>query len=337
MKSKSTLLLLACLLLLPLQTSAEETGNQTYVVRKGDTLWSISERFVKDPNYWPSLWSHNPEVTNPHFIYPGQNLTLSEGGLQIVPAPAAAQPSEAPVALLPVVPMEEERPLMTFRSRRGTEGFIAREELVSTGTLVDTVDNRIMIAAGDTVFLEMKNLAAVAVGDQLSAFKVGAPVTHPVDGTVVGHKVSQLGTIRVGSISGNVATGAVISSFREMERGARLRPYYPSLNEISLKRAARSMSGSVVAAEDDKDSLGAQDIIYLDLGSSDGLEIGNVLTVSRSRRVTELAKERQDLQLPDVLLGAAVVLETYPRSASALVIKTVGPLYRGDRVSTMVD
>jgi LysM repeat protein len=334
MISKSTALLLAGLLLLPLQTSAEDTGSQTYVVRKGDTLWSISERFVKDPNYWPSLWSHNPDLPNPHFIYPGQNITLYGRGVEIVPATTAIA-EERPQA--PGQPFADESPLLTFRTRRGTEGFIAREELVSTGTLVDTVDNRIMIAAGDTVFLEMKNLGAVKVGDQLSAFKVGAPVTHPADGTVFGHKVSQLGTIRVASISGNVATGAVTSSFREMERGARLRPYYPNLNEIALKRASRAMSGSLVAAEDEKLGLGAQDIIYLDLGSNDGLEVGNVLTISRARRATELAKERQDLQLPDVLLGAAVVLETYPRSASAVVIKVVGPLYRGDRVSTMVD
>jgi hypothetical protein len=194
-----------------------------------------------------------------------------------------------------------------------------------------------MIATGDTVFLEMKNLAQVAVGDQLSAFKVGIPVTHPTDGSIIGHKVSQLGTIRVASISGNVATGAVTTSYREMERGARLRPYYPSLNEIALKRASRTMSGYLVAAEHEKLAMGTEEIIYLDLGSSDGLEVGNVLTISRPRRVTELAKERQDLQLPDVLLGAAVVLETYPNSAAALVIKAVGPLYRGDRLSTMVD
>jgi LysM repeat protein len=333
MKSKSTVLLLAFLLQFPLQATAEET---TYVVRKGDTLWSISERFVKDPNYWPSLWSHNPELTNPHFIYPGQTLTLNHSGVEVVPTTVAPQ-AEVFVAALPAVHQAEERPLLTFRSRRGSEGFIAREELNSTGTLVDTVDNRIMIAAGDTVFLEMKNLAAVAVGDQLAAFKVGAAVTHPTDGTVVGHKVSELGTIRVASISGNVATGAVTTSFREMERGARLRPYHPRLNEISLKRASRTMSGYLVAAEDEKLGLGAQDIIYLDLGSSDGLQVGNVMTVSRPRRASELAKERQDLQLPDVLLGAAVVLETYPRSASALVIKAISPLYRGDRVSTMAD
>jgi hypothetical protein len=235
------------------------------------------------------------------------------------------------------LPLQEDPPLLTFRSRRGTEGFIAREELASVGTVVDTVDNRIMIATGDTVFLEMNDPSAVAIGGYLSAFKLGAPVLHPTDGMVVGHKVSQLGTIQVASISGNLATGAVTTSFREMERGAKLRPFNPGLNELSLKRASRAMSGYLVAAEDDKLAFGEHDIIYLDLGHSDGLQVGNVLTVSRPRQATDLARDRQNLQLPDVLLGAAIVLETYPRSASALVIKTVGPLYRGDRVSTMAD
>jgi LysM repeat protein len=339
MKSKSIVLLFAYLLLLPLQVIAQGTGSQTYVIRKGDTLWDISERFIKDPNYWPSLWSHNPELSNPHFIYPGQTITLVDSGFEIVPAAEAAQPpAETPAAeVVPILPRTEEPPLLTFRTRRGTEGFIAGEEPTSAGTLVDTVDNRIMIAAGDTVFLEMKDPATVGVGDHFSAFKVGSPVIHPINGTVVGHKISQLGTIRVASISGQVATGAITDSFRELERGAQLRPFHPNLNEISLKRASRTMAGYLVAAEDEKLALGTQDIIYLDLGANDGLEAGNILTISRTRQVTELARGRQDLQLPDMLLGAAVVLETYPHSASALVIKTVGPLYRGDRVSTMAD
>jgi LysM repeat protein len=338
MMPKTTALLLAGLFLFPLQAAAQKSEGQTYVVRKGDTLWGISERFIKDPDYWPSLWSHNPEVANPHFIYPGQTITLYDPGFDIVPAPATAPPVAAsPAEILRAEPLADEGPLLTFRTRRGSEGFIAREELSSTGTVVDTADNRIMIATGDTVFMEMKNLAAVAVGDQLSAFKVGAPVLHPTSGTVVGHKVSQLGTIRVASLSDHVATGAVITSFREMERGALLRPYYPSLKEIPLKRASRSLSTQLLAAEEDKLALGTEDIIYFDLGNRDGLEVGNVLTISRPRQVTELARERKDLQLPHVLLGAAVVLETYPHSATALVIKAVGPIYRGDLLSTMTD
>ena len=72
-------MVLACLaLLLPMPALAQSGKNsgQTYVIKKGDTLWGISRRFLKDPGYWPDLWSNNPFIGNPHFIYPGQRVAL---------------------------------------------------------------------------------------------------------------------------------------------------------------------------------------------------------------------------------------------------------------------
>ena len=74
--------LLASLLLLPLSAIAEEP--QIYTIKKGDTLWGISERFIKDPYYWPNLWSHNPDIPNPHFIYPGQKLAIYDDRIEII-------------------------------------------------------------------------------------------------------------------------------------------------------------------------------------------------------------------------------------------------------------
>ena len=66
---------ITCLLLLPL-TALGADKPQTYVIKKGDTLWGISEKFLKDPDYWPSLWSNKPFIRNPHLIYPGQKIAI---------------------------------------------------------------------------------------------------------------------------------------------------------------------------------------------------------------------------------------------------------------------
>ncbi len=144
------------------------------------------------------------------------------------------------------------------------------------------------------------------------------------------------GALTIDQIHPSVATAVITSSSREIERGAKLRPWQPPVQEVVLKKARQALTGYLVAGGSDKIALGQYDVIYIDLGAQDGLDAGNLLYISRPRQATDHAL-RQDLQLPEVLLGSAVVLETQLGTASALVLKSVGPIYRGDQVTTEVE
>jgi len=146
--------------------------------------------------------------------------------------------------------------------------------------------------------------------------------------------VISLGALRITDIDGEVATAKITVAHEEIQRGDLVRPFSPARSEVVLKRSERELSGYLVAARGDQVLLGQNDVIYVDLGSKDGLEAGNLLYISRSRKATELGLE-EDIQLPDVLLGSAVVLETRPKTATALVLKSADALQLGDRVSTV--
>lgn len=336
------IVLLVGLLLLPLAALAQE-GARTYTIKKGDTLWGVSERFLKDPYYWPNLWSHNPFIANPHFIYPGQEVAIYDGRIEIVPAaPEATEPTEAqaPAEVAPVpAPVAQPEPVetITVRTLGGAEGFIADEELVSAGTLVDTTDNRLLMATGDRVFLEMNDPGTVGPGDAFTIFELGREVRHPASGTLLGYQVVVLGSLRVVGIEDSVATAVITEAHQEIRRGARLLPLRSASLEVELKQAEHPLSGTLVAARGGQIALGQNDIIYIDLGSAEGLEVGNLLYISRPRKPTRSALQDEDLQLPDVLLGSAVVLETGTHTASALVLKSVDSLFRGDRVQTVTE
>lgn len=339
-------MLFFCLLLLPLTAPAQE-GARTYVIKKGDTLWGISERFIKDPYYWPALWSNNPDLGNPHFIFPGQQLAIYDGRIEIVPAqpapPVVAEPvTAAPEAEAAAAPVAEPAvpapsPAITVRTLGGARGFVGTDELAPVGILVDTVDNRILMASGDKVFVKPQDSDAMRPGDRFSLFATGEEVLHPLTGAPVGFQVAELGSLQITESGRKVATAVITDSFREIQRGALLGPWQPPIHEIELKRASHELSGYVIAGGDGKIGLSQFDVIFVDLGAVEGLEAGNLLYISRQRLATELAYGAEELQLPDVLLGSAVVLETRPHTAAALVLKAADSMYRGDRVTTVTE
>jgi LysM repeat protein len=343
MTIRRTLLLSCLLLLLPWPALAQDEP-VIYTIQKGDTLWGISERYLKDPYYWPNLWAHNPEVPNPHLIYPGQQLAIYDGRIVIVPAPAGTEepslPASAPqVSPAPWIPPATEPPAATMSLKVAPpgEGFLTLAEFTGLGTVVDADDNRTLLTEGDTVLIQLSPLVGAAPGMFFSLFSVDREVLHPVTGQPVGYRVFNLGTVQITEITETVAVGRITQATREIERGARLRIFQPPQREVVLKRAERELDGYIVAASNNQVALGQNDLIYLDLGSQDGLSPGNLVYISRPRQATDLALQHPALPLPDLLLGSAVVLQTGPTTAAALVLKSADSIFRGDRVTTVTE
>lgn len=337
-------LILICLLILPLSAWAKgET--RTYVIKKGDTLWGISQQFITDPYYWPNLWANNPFITNPHLIYPGQTVAIRDGRIEIVPVlPEAEATGEIPAQVEAPAAMEkwgQELPepveSITIKTAGGGQGFVAVEELDALGTIVDTVDNRILMGEGETVFVDMKELSATRPGDKFSLVEIGEEIRHPLTEELIGYQVTDLGSLKITEVHPRIATAVIDYTFREVHRGALLLPYQAPLREVVLKRADRSLDGVIISSGDGKIALGQHDIIHLDLGALDGLEAGNMLYISRQRQASDLGLQGEQLQLPDMLLGSAVVVETRAHTASALLLKSADAIYRGDRVSTVTE
>jgi LysM repeat protein len=331
--------LLAGLFLLLSGPAFGKAEPQIYTIKKGDTLWGISQRFLKDPYYWPNLWANNPELPNPHFIYPGQKLAIYDGRIEIVPAHTEAEEAPAPPTTPPAAELPPETAAapeaVTVKTLGGNEGFVSAGDLQSLGTIVDTVDNRILITKDDTVFIDMADLGATEPGTLYSLCEIGNEIEHPVTGETIGYRVINLGTVKITDVGASVATGTITEASREIKRGALLRPYQPPRLEVTLQKATHKLGGYVVAAGGDQITLGQYDVVYLDLGAADGLEVGNLVNISRPREATELALQDRDLQLPEVLLGNAVVLDTRPTTATALILKSAKPIFRGDRVTTV--
>lgn len=329
MRTRYILLIVCLLLLAPCTTLAEEKPI-IYTVKQGDTLWDISRRFIKDPFYWPNLWSHNPKIGNPHLIYPGQKLRIIDGRIEILPT------DESPAEKAAHFQMTDEG-VELVGTFSGAGGFISAGELDAAGTLLDTVDNRIMISAGEKIFLQMQDLAAVKPGDIYQLLEVGEEIVHPVNRTRVGFHTIDLGIVEITEVTHSVAIAIVTDANQEILRGSRVRPYTEPPARIPRKSMEQALFGYIVAAGDNKITLGQYDIIYVDLGAANNLEVGHGLTIFRPRQLTKAGRKQagDGVDLPDIVLGEAIVLDIQQHTAAAIIHKIGNlPLYRGDQVVT---
>jgi LysM repeat protein len=306
-----------------------------YTVKQGDTLWDISQRFIKDPYYWPNLWSNNPAIGNPHLIHPGQKLRIYDGRIEIIPI--GEETSDVGAA---VMTPEEVLMIPTYG---GAQSFISTSEVESLGTLVDTVDNRLLISINDKVFLEMDDLAATQPGDVFELITMGPEVVHPTAPKTLGYQLAdpigfqtiQLGTVKVTKVTPTVAVATVTTALREIKRGSKVRPYNPVPDRIPRIFADSVVEGYIIGDDIGKIAMGQWEVVLIDMGIESGLQVGHEMDLYRQREATDQVDKNKKLTLPDIDLGDAIVLEVREGYAEALITRTTNlPIYRGDQIRT---
>jgi hypothetical protein len=302
-----------------------------YVVQKGDTLWGISDRFFKDPFFWPNLWSRNPAIGNPHFIYPGQKLRILPDRIEVV----TAETLPPPVAGIKPSPPSEPEPIpeKTF-SVIGSEGFITEDDLAGVGRIVATNHDRVVVGAEDTVYTDIGAGRGAQKGDRFSIFSKQEVITHPTRRFTLGYKIIPLGTLELTELTPTGSRATVTMSYREISSGAILLPWRGGRKEIPLKASSRSLSGIILDSLPGNKAVGVGDVVYLDLGKSQGLEVGNMLYVVR-QPVPDRGYSG-DIALPQEVLGALVIIRAGRDASTALVVKNVETIYLGDRVVTVL-
>ncbi len=331
---------------------------QVYIVKRGDTLWDISARFLDNAWYWPRLWEQNKYINDPHLIFPGEPIALVPSPARAAPLPADAaallleglpptgieeiplemeMPEEAPkkeeMVVSPIVVGLEKKEGTVYYSRMGSAGFISLEELAAAGLILDSREEKLMLGEQDSVYLNLGDASGIAVGDKFTIYTVTKKVNHPITGKSLGYKIKILGGLEVMELNGeNVSTATIFRSYGAISRGDRIRPYAPAVREIILQGTQAGLEGYIVDSKRPVSILGDGDIVHIDKGNLDGVETGNVFTVYRpAKKVTDQMTGRK-LQLPEENVGKLVVLEAQEKTSTALVTRSKKELVIGDHI-----
>jgi LysM repeat protein len=313
--------------------AAQQEEPVIYVVKQGDTLWGLSDRFLKDPYYWPNMWAKNSQITNPHLIYPGQKVRVFPDRLEFVPkeqgAASGAQKASSGKSTDQMQEVAAEKSYTIY----GSEGFLMEKDTKTAGTIIGIHHDRVVAAADDIVYTDIGTEQGVKGGEKYSVFRRDVVVSHPVTNEVIGTKIVPLGSLQLTDVEQKSSRAIISSSSREISPGAYLMPYKENRRrEISLKATTRELKGYIVESYSGISIIAAGDIVYIDLGSAQGAEPGNMLYIVRDVTLDKRITAGRVDKLPQELLGAVVILETGNRVATALVVKSIDAIYKGDRI-----
>lgn len=316
--------------------AATKSEPAVYIIKKGDTLWGLSDRFMKDPYFWPNLWARNPQkILNPHFIYPGQRLKVYPDRIEVesATAPEADRDAKTPQAV-PAATPEAYEPVVEERrfSVNGGEGFIAGVDFKPVGFVIAGQHGRQIFAVDDVIYTDIGSARNGKVGDRFTAYKKHAAISHPVTNQILGYRVVPLGVVQLTEMAKKSSKAIITDTFLEIEPGAALVPYKSMKKEVALRAAEADLSGYIVETRTGIQAIAAGDIAYIDLGKSHGLKPGNVLYVVREVKVEIKYFSNSDYDLPVDVIGAVVVVEVAENSATVLVIKSIDTIYKGDRL-----
>lgn len=300
-------------------------------VVKGDTLWDISNTFLNTPWMWPEIWHVNPQIENPHLIYPGDivRLIYLDGKPRIV--------IDRVVKLSPQMRVVDEREAIASIPLDRINNFLSRSRVVDNGQLevapyvVSGENKRLLTGEGDRVYARGDFDASIAA---YGIYRKGQTYKDPQTGEVLGVEATDIGSGRMRALDDSVATLALTRSTQEVRIGDRLledeertieSTFYPSAPDVDV-------DGEIIAVEGGVNQVGKMSVVVLNRGQREGIKIGNVMAIyKRGGEVRDRIKGDM-VKLPDERAGLLMVFRTFEKLSLGLVLEAERPLSTKDKV-----
>ena len=308
----------------------------TYTVQSGDTLWDIASLFLRDPWRWEELWAGNPQIDNPHLIYPGDTLSLVwESG-----QPRLVRVEQGDIKLSPSMrasPLDLAIPAI---SRQHIEPFLRQHQVVEVAALdrapyvLSGDGGRLISGVGDTIY--GKGSWEEALSYRL--VRRVEKLKDPVSGEGLGIFVSDVGEARLqrDPAGGERVAAMTVAEMREEVRiGDHLLPvtetavesfYQPQAPEAIISDAYMiSVAGGVT-------QIGVLDIVVINRGARESLRVGDVLAIDHTGEEVKDPVTGKLVRLPDTQAGVLMVFSVYDRASFGLVLEATKPLSVGDKL-----
>jgi hypothetical protein len=309
-----------------------------YTVVKGDTLWDISARFLKSPWLWPEVWYVNPQIENPHLIYPGDIINLvyvngkpqlrvqrGKGTFKLEPHARIERLDKA----IPTIPIDAIHQFLT-------QPLVADEDtLKSAAYVVSSADEHLITGAGDRVYVRGLKPSE---GNRYSIFRPGAPYKDPDTGEILGYEAMYLGDATAQKF-GDPSTLKLTRTTREINIGDRVMPMTQEdvYAYFTPHTSKNPIDGTIISVVDGVSQIGQFQVVVLNRGTREGVDVGTVFKIYEAGDTIpdQVTEKRGDVvKLPDEEAGVLMVFRTFRKVSFGLIMEASSALHVGDHVRT---
>jgi hypothetical protein len=313
-----------------------------YTVKRGDTLWDISAVFLKDPWFWPEIWQINPQVENPHLIYPGDILSLAVGangdahvfisqysGARLQPRLRSEQ-LDGPIDTIPF------SAIAAFLSK---PSVLTKDQALRAPHILAFRDHHMIGGTGHEAYV--RNLNA-PLNQRFVVMHVGQEIVDPETNDVVGYQAAYVATAVVNAPGDEVTKTVLTEGAREALQGDRLISQEGDTPLTFTPHAPKSnITGQIIGIADDATQIGQYQVVVLNRGTKHGLAPGAVLAVDQrgelvhdkfGRTPWEKDPFGKTVRLPYERAGTVIVFKVFDRISYGLVIGASGPMQVADRI-----
>jgi LysM repeat protein len=327
------------------RSAVNPSAPTSYTVKRGDTLWDISSMFLRDPWLWPEIWQVNPQVENPHLIYPGDVLALTYGadgrpvislarggGARLDPRLRSTELDGA-IATIPY------SAIAAFLER---PSLLTRDQIREAPRVLAFRDKHMIGGAGIEAYI--RGLDGGTVNQRYNVVHVGEEIRDPDDGDLLGYQGVYTSTA-VLLAPGEPAKAALTDSARETLEGDRLLGTESDAPLNFVPRAPdTAVRGQIVSVIDGVQLIGQYKIVAINRGAKHGLAPGHVLAIEEAGEIVGDRTRKNEggvkasraftskVQLPNERIGTMLVFRVFDRMSYALIVGASNPIRIADVV-----
>lgn len=307
-----------------------------HTVQQGDTLYDLSGRYTGEVFNWPEIWSYNPHITNPHWIYPGDIVYLRPlGDQKSSPEKQRAQSTQLHVSV---------------------GGFIEKDELKYVGRITASPKQATLLSEHDTVWVgfgdesytpeEKEDIKEedrtafrnaeeeVKVGDVYAIVRpMGTVLSDDGEEQVLGHKYMMLGSLKVQEVSDKyLNTAEITQSWYEIERGDLLIPYEQQLQRVDIIQSEQDLVAKISGTIEPRTVLGEFHYVVVNKGRADEVRAGNRFYVFQKREGLQKLNEAASEKIPWERIGQVLLIDVRENYSTGVIIDSSKEMLVGDRL-----
>jgi nucleoid-associated protein YgaU len=311
---------------------------ERYTVKKGDTLWGISERYTDDAWQWPNIWYQNSQIKDPHLIFPGDILGLMTIGGKVKVAVVERGIESRTIKMSPTARIEPIESAIPTIPMDAIMPFITRNRIVEVGELeaapyiLAAGGGRIMNGAGGVAYGrgDFSNGVANAYG----IFRASIVYKDPVTEEILGLEAKEIGLANVISNEKDIVKLDLIKTNQQITEGDRLltTENRQLVTRFQPKAPDDYIDGFIISVPGGVTQIGQYNMIVINKGKRDGISEGSMLDIMKRGEVVRDRTKKEEVRLPPEKAGQLMVFRVYEKLSYALVTKATRSLNVGDQV-----